>query len=141
MAKLWYPVALAVAMVGCGGDVDSSSGSPSTGGVDTGSPNQTGGQPVVHYGVQAPVGGKTSIDSGLPIQTGGMTPIPPYGVIPILTGGAPEAGGTGTNAVASAGGHASIDTGTPTASGGMFITLYGVIGVVSSHAWQGRLPF
>jgi len=46
MDKRWYPVAFSVAVIGCGGDVNS------------GSPAATGGYPSIYYGV--PVGGTSA---------------------------------------------------------------------------------
>src|ERR1700690_106637 len=135
MDKRWYPVAFSVAIVGCGGDVDS------------GSPAATGGLPAAFYGIVISSGGSRGIDTGTPAQTGGMTPMPPYGIIPDFTGGAAGTGGTspGSGNTTAAGGttgrRTGIDAGTPSATGGQWIVVYGVIGVVSLHAWQGGFPF
>lgn len=102
MAKLWYPVALTVTIVGCGGKTDSDDSRPNA-------------------------GGTTQVDTGSPAQTGGMTPRPPYGPPPAM-GGA-STGSTG-GASYTMGGRSNIDSGTPTATGGRIdITVYGVIGI------------
>lgn len=109
MDKRWYPAAMTVALIGCGGSTDSA-GTAATGGIDGGEPTESGGGPVAYYGVLfvtggAPgldsgvpsstggnptvrygvlifTGGRSGIDSGIPAQTGGVTPMPPYGIIP-----------------------------------------------------------
>ena len=111
MNKHWYPLALSMSVIGCGGSVDD------------GRPAATGGAPQYYYGPALISGGATSIDTGKPTQTGGMTPIPPYGVMPQPTGGA-AAGGSGGNAgngtnvnPPTSGGSTTIDAGTPATGG------------------------
>jgi hypothetical protein len=136
MDKRWYPVAFSVAIVGCSGDVDS------------GSPSATGGRFVAYYGPALSTGGSTGIDSGVPAQTGGVTPVPPYGIIPVHLGGSAGIGGTNPgsgNATAFTGGttsrHTSIDGGAPSATGGRVPVVYGVIGIVGPNAWLRHFPF
>ena len=109
MNKRWYPLALSMSVVGCGGSVDN------------GQPAATGGAPQYHYG-------PAFIDAGKPLETGGMTTIY-YGVAQ-YTGGA-SAGGSDTGVATSTqanpmttGGSTSIDAGTPATGGYPAIPMY-----------------
>lgn len=136
MNKLWYPVAISMTVASCGGEVNSDSSNPSSGGtanMDTGVPAQTGGQMAAFYGMRWPTGGTSTTDSGTPAQTGGMTPMPPYGVIPTF-GGAPSTN-PAIGGAAAMGGTTNIDAGTPRATGGRVIIIYGAIGVYSLRSF------
>jgi len=102
MDKLWYPVAFSALIVSCGGDVDTR-GSTSS-------------------------GGSTGVDAGTPTATGGANfhPPPPYGPIPVSTGGSSIGGSP------SFGGYtftstAPIDAGLPSSTGGYPTIVYGII--------------
>jgi|GEM_PF-3147169 len=88
MAKLWYPMALAVTMAGCDDPADSGYRPPATGGstkldtsvaTPTGGRSSSGGTSATDGGTQ-PTGGSTSIDTGTPASTGGQ-PLIIYGAI------------------------------------------------------------
>ncbi len=116
MDKRWYPVAFSVAIVGCGGDVDS------------GSPAATGGLPAAFYGIMISTGGSTGIDTGTPNATGGQIFMVDYGPVSVLGGGSVGIAGKnsgGSNATAT-GGSASIDGGLPITTGGHFTVYYGI---------------
>jgi hypothetical protein len=103
MSKLWYPVALTISVASCGGETDSGSFRPST-------------------------GGSTQVDTGIPTQTGGVTTAAHYGPIQVMGGTTSE--DTAMGGTLAAGGHGSIDTGTPDETGGRSIVyIYGAIGV------------
>lgn len=92
MVKRWYPAALSMAIIGCGGSVDdtgagSSGGQPATGGVDTGIPKVTGGFPASFYGAFPAFGGISAVvtqQGGTGTATGGF---------PSINAGAPATGG------------------------------------------------
>jgi hypothetical protein len=109
MDKRWYPVAVSIAIVSCGGDVDS------------GGPGATGGRPNVHYGVGYTAGGSVGIDAGIPGATGGLVPMPPYGIMPMFTGGSAGIAGAATS-----GGTLNIDSGVPGTTGGFPTIIYGI---------------
>ncbi len=106
MSTRWYPAALSLTIIACGGDVDD------------GGPSATGGAPQFHYGPNVYVGGATGVDTGKPLATGGRTPAPYYGIMPQNTGGA-GAGGDMTS-----GGGTTIDAGTPSTGGYQPIPIY-----------------
>jgi hypothetical protein len=107
MSTQWYPVALSLTIVACGGDVDG------------GNPSATGGAPQFYYGPSVIVGGATGIDTGKPLATGGRMPVPYYGIMPQNTGGAAGVGGDTTTS-----GGTTIDAGTPTTGGYRPIPMY-----------------
>ena len=82
MDKRWYPAALTLALMGCGGSSDSGTGKPGDGGVDSGTPSATGGMPTVRYGVLLTGGTSSStIDAGMASAVGGQVTTL-YGVLP-----------------------------------------------------------
>jgi hypothetical protein len=117
MDTRWYPAALSLSIVACGGDVDG------------GNPSATGGAPQFFYGPSVYVGGATGVDTGKPLATGGRTPAPLYGIMPQYTGGAGAGGskaGMGGNVttVPMTSGGTTIDAGTPSTGGYRPLPMY-----------------
>jgi len=89
----WYPTAVTLVILGCGGTANTTPGQEQGGSpFDAGLPMETGGTPSVRYGIlvtggtgaqagAGALGGHDAggIDSGVPNQTGGM-PTNKYGV-------------------------------------------------------------
>ncbi len=93
MVKHWYPAAISIALIGCGGSVqDTGAGSSggqgpqSTGGVDNGVPKAVGGYPTGYYGPFFAMAGNSSVvtDTGGAAATGG---------VPSINTGVPATGG------------------------------------------------
>jgi len=98
MQKQWYPTAVTLVLLGCGGTANTTPGQEQGGATfDAGSPMETGGMPSVRYGIlvtggtgtqarASALGGNTGgIDTGVPSQAGGM-PATKYGML-LPTGG------------------------------------------------------
>lgn len=132
----WYPAAVTLLVIGCGGSTDNGNYAPGsgTGGttpIDSGTPSNTGGSPVYFYGIRptggdagtggsstTPTGGTSSVDSGTPTSTGGSQGTL-YGIR--VTGGASSLGGHSSTGGATATGGRSA-TGGASATGGVSAT-------------------